>query len=155
MRFLNGRCGSFFVFVMLLRLKREFFQMKRFFPRLKRFWASIKMSSSRWSQRRHSGSHRKTQASCSMISIRRCRRASQVMNDAHACRPLFGAICTPSRLSFYQDRLGTRIHRESTQHAEPCVQRLLWRYRCEKRHLFWVFPMFVPSLSWQNDRFYI
>jgi hypothetical protein len=86
MRFLNGRCGSFFVFVMLLRLKREFFQMKRFFPRLKRFWASIKMSSSRWSQRRHSGSHRKTQASCSMISIRRCRRASQVMNDAHAWR---------------------------------------------------------------------
>jgi hypothetical protein len=28
--------------------------------------------------------------------------------------------------------------------------------RCEKQHLFLsVFPMFVPSLSWQNDRFYI
>jgi len=27
---------------------------------------------------------------------------------------------------------------------------------CEKRHLFLsAFPMFVPSLSWQNDRFYI
>ena len=26
--------------------------------------------------------------------------------------------------------------------------------RCEKRHLFLsAFPMFVPSLSWQNDRF--
>ena len=27
--------------------------------------------------------------------------------------------------------------------------------RYEKRHLFLSFPMFVPSLSWQNDRFYI
>jgi|EP01046_Picozoa_sp_COSAG06_P030571 hypothetical protein len=28
--------------------------------------------------------------------------------------------------------------------------------RCEKRHLFLsAFPMFVPSLSWQNVRFYI
>jgi 4-aminobutyrate aminotransferase len=27
---------------------------------------------------------------------------------------------------------------------------------CEKRHLFLsAFPMFVPSLSWQNDRLYI
>ena len=27
---------------------------------------------------------------------------------------------------------------------------------CEKRHLFLsAFPMFVPSLSWQNDRSYI
>jgi hypothetical protein len=27
--------------------------------------------------------------------------------------------------------------------------------RCEKRHVFFLsaFPMFVPSLSWQNDRF--
>jgi hypothetical protein len=24
-----------------------------------------------------------------------------------------------------------------------------------KRHLFLVFPVYVPSLSWQNDRFYI
>jgi hypothetical protein len=28
--------------------------------------------------------------------------------------------------------------------------------RCEKRHVFFLsaFPMFVPSLSWQNDRFF-
>jgi hypothetical protein len=45
---------------------------------------------------------------------------------------------------------GVGSSRECERYAQPRV----WRCENMHAHLFWrAFPMFVPSLSWQNDRF--
>ena len=51
----------------------------------------------------------------------------------------------------------TELHGRPIDCSVACQHRSGGAARCEKRHLFFgsVFPMFVPSLSGQNDRLYI
>jgi hypothetical protein len=59
------------------------------------------------------------------------------------------------RGSLTQRRFACVTSGEATAHADSGSDQFAF-VRCGKRQLFLrVFPMFVPSLSWQNDRFYI
>ena len=63
--------------------------------------------------------------------------------------PFFGARFFRS---FFQTR---SFAKTGSRQARDKRKRKGWNRKTKRRSAFLVFPMFVPSLSWQNDRFYI